>query len=369
MNSQGFCWRISKRGRAPIEAQVRGRKVNLKELIDQYGVDVESPVRIPELELGDFRAYRVRADIGADIYLLDSKQARELAAWPHVVGSELDARCSECAFQAAAIMSRLGLLEGQACVLHVLRAGLGYRLREAISKAGVETRDLYVRPEYVVTSVRDHRGESVKDVRVTFADFSNAPRGTKVTLFKPDTEATGRTGLVSLMRALDELERKGTKVEKLVLYGFITRVAAGRIAEEALSKGVKEVTVIALVDLADLASNDYDMVLYGPDLHAWATQREFKPLGATVGLETFADILPHYVPGLDQPGDFSERQSKLFNGIGWEEGNIAGHLRSAIEAIETLLTIPNIEDWQREIAVDELEKLRETLKSVTGETV
>jgi len=330
---------------------------------------VDSTLRVPELESEGFRVYRVQIDVGADVYLLDSRAARELAAWPHVVGDELDARCTECATQAAAIMSRLGLLAGQACVLHVLRAGPGYRIREALSSAGVAVRDLYIRPEYVVTGARDHRGESVKEVRITFADFSNAPRGAKVTLFKPDTEATGRTGLVSLTRALEELERRETRVEKLVLYGFITRVAAVKIAERALSEGVERVTIIALVDLADLASNDYDMVLYGPDLHTWRTQRQFKLLGGTTSPETLAEILPHYVPGLDQPGDFSERQSRLFNGVGWEEGDIAGHLKSAIESIETLLTIPALEDWQREVALDELERLRETLRRVSGETV
>ena len=98
-------------------------------------------------------------------------------------------------------------------------------------------------------------------------------------------------------------------------------------------------------------------------------RRELVRLGAAVGLETLADMVQIYVPGLDQPGDFSERQSSLFNGVHWTRGDILGHLRSAEDAIETLLTVPGLEDWQREIAEEELDRVRELAGRLSGQTV
>ncbi len=308
-------------------------------------------------------------DVGAELYLLDTPEAREIAAWPHVVMEELDRRALSAAGACVEFLARIGTLSSPLVVLHVLRAGPGYRVAEALRGRGFTFREAYVRPEYVVASERDHTGESVREVRVTFSDFSRAPEGEEITLIKPDTEATGRTGLVSLERALKELEERSCTVRTLVLYGFITDVAVRKIAKFAAERGVGRVVAVALVDLAALASNDYDMVLYGPDLHAWRTRRELVRLGAAVGLETFADMVKIYVPGLDQPGDFSERQSSLFNGVSWTGGDVLGHLRSAENAIETLLTVPGLEDWQREIAEEELDRVRELAGRLSGQTV
>ncbi len=300
---------------------------------------------------------------------MDTQEAREIAAWPHVVMEELDRRAFSTAGACVEFLARIGVLSGPLVVLHVLRAGPGYRVAEALRGRELTFRELYVRPEYLATSERDHTGESVREVRVTFSDFSQAPEGEKITLIKPDTEATGRTGLVSLETAFRELEARSCTVRTLVLYGFITDIAVRRIARFAADRGVDRVVAVALVDLAALASNDYDMVLYGPDLHAWRIKRKLVRLGATVGLETFADMVRIYVPGLDQPGDFSERQSSLFNGVGWTSGDISGHLRSTEDAIETLLTVPDLEDWQREIAEEELDRVRELAGRLSGQTV
>ncbi len=300
---------------------------------------------------------------------MDTREAREIAAWPHVVMEELDRRALSTAVACVEFLARIGVLSGPLVVLHVLRAGPGYRVVEALRGRELTFRELYVRPEYLASSERDHTGESVREVRVTFSDFSQAPEGEKITLIKPDTEATGRTGLISLETAFRELEARSCTVRTLVLYGFITDVAVRRIARFAADRGVDRVVAVGLVDLAALASNDYDMVLYGPDLHAWRINRELVRLGATVGLETFADMVRIYVPGLDQPGDFSERQLSLFNGTGWTSGDILGHLRSTEGAIETLLTVPDLEDWQREIAEEELNRVRELAGRLSGQTV
>ncbi len=300
---------------------------------------------------------------------MDTREAREVAAWPHVVMEELDRRCLSAAGAGVELLARIGVLNDPLVILHVLRAGPGYRVAEALRRRGLPFREVYVRPEYVVTSERDHTGESVREVRVTFSDFSLAPSGERITLIKPDTEATGRTGLISLKKAFKELEERSCSVGTLVLYGFITGAAVRGIAEFASTSGVERVVAVALVDLAALASNDYDMVLYGPDLHAWRTRREVVRLGAVVGPETFADMIQIYVPGLDQPGDFSERQSTLFDGVSWTRGDILGHLRSAADSIETLLTVPGLEDWQREIAEEELDRVRELAGKLPGQTV
>ena len=79
------------------------------------------------------------------------------------------------------------------------------------------------------------------------------------------------------------------------------------------------------------------------------------------------DYLPEFIPGADQPGDWSARQSRLFTGTGYEDGNIDGHLENSIRLVESLRKIGTFADWQQEIAHAELQLMRDKLSDIMGE--
>jgi len=68
---------------------------------------------------------------------------------------------------------------------------------------------------------------------------------------------------------------------------------------------------------------------------------------------------------MDQPGDWSERQSQLFNGLRREQGDIRGHLEKSIALIERLTALSRGERWYSALneaaAEKELDALRRTL--------
>jgi len=87
------------------------------------------------------------------------------------------------------------------------------------------------------------------------------------------------------------------------------------------------------------------MTLFGPDEYLHTTKGKINKLGSIVGEETLHEMVENYIPGLDQPGDWSERQTKLFNGYGQEDGNIKGHLSKSIKFIEELDKINRTQEW------------------------
>ena len=76
------------------------------------------------------------------------------------------------------------------------------------------------------------------------------------------------------------------------------------------------------------------------------------------------EYLHEFVPGSDQPGDWSARQSRLFNGQGYEGGDIAGHLENSIRLMKSLIEIGELRDWQQKIASDELLRLERALEKI-----
>lgn len=116
-----------------------------------------------------------------------------------------------------------------------------------------------------------------------------------------------------------------------------------------------------------LAHNNYDMPLYGLDEGLYSVTGELKHLGSIVDIETLKRYLPKYIAGLDQPGHWSERQNTLFNGYGYENSDIYGHLIKSIKLIDSLRKINSERSWYNDFHCDiasiELEKLENTLES------
>ena len=76
-------------------------------------------------------------------------------------------------------------------------------------------------------------------------------------------------------------------------------------------------------------------------------------------------MLPMYVAGMDQPGDWSERQVSLFNGKGKEAGDIAGHLEKSLGIAESLKALNTEQPWYNEehnaIALTEIGRIKKVL--------
>ena len=121
----------------------------------------------------------------------------------------------------------------------------------------------------------------------------------------------------------------------------------------------------AMGNLTALSTNNYDMPLYGIDEAHWQRTRTIRRIGSTIDRVSLEEYIPHFVPGSDQPGDWSARQRELFNGVSQEPGDIVGHLRNSIRLVKSLCEIDCFEPWQKQIAEKELDLLQKTLQVET----
>ncbi len=353
-------------GRAKISRELPG-DCDLERLIEQNNVDTESVNRV-SLSNGaeDIVLYKIRDepyfDDFLETYIVDTPEAREIAAYQHIVGSELASKCLICARKVLRPIIELTSISkenvSRIVHLHVLRAAPGYHLHTVLEEVFGKIRQAYVRPKYVKVSYRDHTGPESMDLMVDYKEFSSVPAKEEIIVVKPDTEATGRTAEVSLKSFFERCEEIDTRIRELVLYGFISAKGLLRIKKTASSLGIEKIIAFALVDLTALAHNNYDMVLYGVDESLWKEKKQLSRLGSIVSKDTLRSMAPIYVPGLDQPGDFSERQEKLWDGKKWSKGDVLGHLKKTIDLINSIKAIPGaLEPWQEEIADKQLEML------------
>lgn len=342
--------------------------LDIEELLDvverEFSVDVSSTEPI-DVFTGEASVYKVNTkrsplfpndtDVGIP-YIVDTEVGRLVASHPHMVGAELKELCLKAALSFARVLDRLGLFDKKdSAILHILRGGGGYMLAEALP---VKPPIVSVRTEYRGDGYRIHNTE--RSIEVTFSDLSGLERIS--TLLIPDTYATGR----SAEAALGKLFSSGWNPDRIILYGFIAIPALIRLG--ALSSDVgAELFSFAICDITQLAYNNYDMAIYGIDESLYVSTGKIKRLGSIVDNETLREILPNYVAGLDQPGDWSERHTRLFNGFGDEMGDIAGHLKKSINLIESLRAINSEMSWyndtHNQIALKELEKLKIRLAS------
>ncbi len=297
-------------------------------------------------------------------YVLVCAAALKVAAHPHIVLDEFHESMKETARLAVDALRRLGTIGENIVFYHILRAAPGYHLHDALREKGFRFKEVFIRPQYVVSSYADHTSQVVEDFRITFEDFSKLSRG-KIDVFKPDTEATGRTALVSLERLRMECESKDCALGRLVLYGYISEDSLKEISRRADLMGFEEIISIALVDLPKLASNNYDMPAFGPDLALWRKEERLKYLGSIMDRRTFERMLTEYVPGMDQPGDFSERQKLIYNGHRWTRGDVLWHLRRCEEEIRNIMEIPGcLRDFQKKAAEREIRNIYKVMEAI-----
>ncbi len=266
--------------------------------------------------------------------------------------------CHDCAVDFRAALGGLGLIaDGGYAILNILRGSSGYMV------SGVFPSDIpivSVRTEYSEDGYRAHSDDS-RRVRVTYSNLD--PRGPDAssTLIIPDTFATGRSAEAALTHLLGE----GVEPERVVLYGFTAIPALERLGLLCAGWGV-ELVSFSICDVTQLASNHYDMPVYGLDESLWESSGEIRRLGSIVDEETLRRFMPRYVAGLDQPGDWSERHLDLYDGAGVVSGDVVGHLRKSIGLVESLVGLNSGQSWydglHGGIAEAELGLLRETLR-------
>jgi uracil phosphoribosyltransferase len=244
-------------------------------------------------------------------------------------------------------------------ILHILRGAPGYKMVEALRE---NVPVISIRTQYRKGGYRVHFND-VRDIDIIFRDYSGIDSDTNEisALLIPDTYATGRSAEV----AINDLLERNLKPRKIILYGFISIPALTRLGELTSEKDI-ELVSFAIGNIMQLAHNKYDMPLYGLDESLYSETGELKRLGSIVDVETLRIYLPDYVASLDQPGDWSERQSTLFNGYEYERGDIHGHLTRNMEIIDSLRKISSKQSWyndfHRAISSTELSKLEETLQ-------
>ena len=338
---------------------------SLEPVIQEYGVDVDAtvPITLKRTQMPkETRIYQVE---GEDVttYLVDTPMTRRIACHPHVVGKELESLSMEAAARTLPAILELSDVEPHETIVfeQILRAAPGYKLHEAAARQISDSfRTLYVRPQYTHTSYREHDGMVQQQLRVVYEDFSQLPKGGDICLVMQDTVASGKSGEVAIEAALDHCERVGARIKKWILYGFISLRGLSLLEAVAKKHGLTLIA-FAMGNLTALCSNNYDMPLYGVDESLWARTGEIHKLGALIDRSTFTDYLGEFIPGADQPGDWSSRQLKLFTGTGEEAGNITDHLRNSARLIQSLMSIGNFADWQKKLAIDELGKIEEQL--------
>jgi uracil phosphoribosyltransferase len=322
-------------------------------------LDATKPVHVEGY--GEARLYRVTESrliprdepVGA-VYIVDSRAGGLVACHPHIVGDHLKALCREAASRFVEAARSVGVLTYDAAILHILRAGAGYMVADVMKEAPV----IDVRTEYRADGYRDHSDATSRLV----VSYRHYPEGLDkaATIVVPDTYATGRSAEAALL----DLIGNGFKPDRIILYGFIAIPALIRLGALCEEHGV-DLHSFAICDLAQLAHNNYDMCIYGPDESLYRETRRRGALGSVIDRATLRSLSPRYVPGLDQPGDWSERQSLLFDGVANRSGDIRGHLSKSIRLIESLMEMNAGKEWytetHEEAARTELKLLRETL--------
>ena len=293
--------------------------------------------------------------IGEDLgecYIIDTPEGQKIASHPHLVGTDLAFQSLRAAYEFKAALMELGLVSGFTGILHILRGSAGYMVHDALPELPV----ISVRTEYRDDGYRAHSDDS-RHIKVTYSDYHGRDLDT---LIIPDTYATGR----SVEAALQHMMSNGGKPRSIIIYGFIAIPSMRRLSALCKRMGSRLKT-FAICDITQLAVNNYDMTLFGIDEHHHSETGELNILGSVVGEETLRDMSENFIPGLDQPGDWSERQTKLYNGYHEEPGDIEGHLSKSIAFIESLDRVNREQGWYndkiKQLTGAELENLRSTI--------
>ena len=349
-------------------------KDEIDRIIAEYNIDVDSTTLVKVQNLHESTSvFRVdRPDLIDDLYLIDTVQGKNIACHPHIVGKSLKTQAFSAALEAAKAMNQLTALpmtnQDSIVVENVLRAAPGYELHRAFRElnSGRSFKDVWIRLKYEKSSYRSHNDESTAELNVVYEDFKMLPKQKEILLLKPDTEATGNTAEKAIYRIVRKCEEVESTIKEITLYGFISIPALEIISETVKRYGINLVA-FSIENITELAHNSYDMTMYGIDESLWSISGEIKKLGSIINSKTLERFLPEFIPGLDQPGDWSNRQTSVYVTKEKKEHiRINEHLLSSINLIESLKKISNYTLWQEQIAEKELRSLYSTLKQLNN---
>jgi hypothetical protein len=333
-------------------------------IIQEYGVNVDStkPASLGKTRLSsDTRIFEVQHS-SLNAYIIDTPMTRRIACHPHVVGKELDVLVADAADKSLSAILELSGVDRDVVFEQILRAAPGYQLHQAANKLIPDSfRTVYIRPRYTHTSYRDHDGMIQRQLNVVYEDFSRLPSGKRINLIMQDTVASSRSAEISIQAAIDHCQKVGSRIEKWILYGFISLEGLKLLDRLARSHGIPLIA-FAMGNLTAMCANNYDMPLFGVDEWFWQKEHSIRRIGALVDATTLIEYLQEFIPGADQPGDWSARQTQLFNGSTYESGNIRGHIENSIRLIKSLVEIGNFNNWQKQLAVTELNHLNKKLE-------
>ncbi|MEM3404295.1 MAG: hypothetical protein QXJ17_07160 [Nitrososphaeria archaeon] len=318
-------------------------RIDKDQIVQVFKLDVESPKKVNiNKKHGDGRIYKVDfKNHDVEVYIIDTPQCREITCNPHIVGRCLEARSSATAKFSIKILEDLINPETPLLILNILRAGPGYMISRALEDASKKFYQAWIRTKYVQSSYRDHIERRLK---IIYEDLSHIPARCKVNLLVPDTFATGTSADVAIKRTVQALDAVESKVEKVFLYGFISQDAIQYLLKSFNNYDMRFI-VLALENIMELAWNNYDMAIYGLDLSYYERFKKIRKISSIIPEEVLEDCLPYYAPGSDQPGDFSSRQSILFNGERWEISPVFSHLLNSLILIRNLKKISCDQPW------------------------
>jgi hypothetical protein len=338
-------------------------------IIQEYGIKVESTklVKLNKARLSkDTRIFEVEHS-SLHAYIIDTPMTRRVACHPHVVGDELEGLVSQAAERSLPPIFELSEVNEKSSdsgvvFEQILRAAPGYQLHQAATKTIPDSfRTVYIRPRYTHTSYRDHDGMIQRQLNIVYEDFSLLPAGKKISIIMQDTVASSRSAEISIQAAIERCERVNSRIEKWILYGFISLEGLKLLDKLAQSHDIPMIA-FAMGNLTAMCANNYDMPLFGVDEWFWQKEHSIRRVGALVDTTTLTDYIQEFIPGSDQPGDWSARQTQLFNGRTYESGNIRGHLENSIRLIKSLIEIGNLNNWQKQLAATELNQLNKKLE-------
>lgn len=333
----------------------------LETILKTFPIDIGSTRRIhltgisPETGLYevDTRKSPLIAPIHGKYYIIDTWAGREIACHPHLVSDRLSNLCLDAANEFTLAVKEMHLISDNSCILHILRGSSGYKVHEVLGELPV----INIRTQYTEGGYRAHNDDN-RRIELTYSDYHESEFDS---LIIPDTFATGRSVETALVHLFDH----GISVKRAIIYGFMAVPGIERVYGLLNEHGV-QLYAFALCDISQLFENNYDMPLYGLDEYLYSKRRIVKHLGSIVSEDTLLKMIPHYIPGMDQPGDWSERHRNLFNGYINESGDIRGHLQKSIKLIESLDELNRQQPWYTEFIHKEALREIEDCKKVLG---
>ncbi|MEM2121047.1 MAG: hypothetical protein QXU20_00075 [Candidatus Woesearchaeota archaeon] len=271
-------------------------------------------------------------------FLLDCTACMKIACFPSIVGEELDKLSMECANHALKFFKENNILNSNFLFYHVLRASLGYNMHNVFDKK--DFREVFIRTKYVINSYRAH-DENSRQVEIVFEDFNNLKffKNSECDLFLQDTVASGKTSFKALQRLFELSYEYKINFNKIIYYGFLSEKGMDFLWNNLIRKNCNELIVLSFGNLTALCNNGYDMPLYGPDESYYSKTNKLLNLGCVASEETIKDWAKYFIPGTDQPGDWSERQNRVFCGDNYEEIDLNKHINNSLNYI---LKIKNV---------------------------